>query len=116
MAIYEFITVERTDGPFEVPGTIEEILDNDPHSKQKFTALVRLDSDAVEEDESDVTIDFADLEGVGETVATRIKAAGITTKSDVLSQDPKDMADEVKGLSANRAEDIMQQVEGDHDD
>lgn len=112
--IYEFITIERTDGPFELPGEIVEILEDSPHSKQKFTALVRLDNsdeDVVEEDEDSWLVPYEEMEGVGATVATRLKASGYRRNTDLQDVDPKDLADEIKGLGPGRAEKIIENIQ-----
>ena len=109
--IYEFVTVERTDGPFTVPGEIVEILENDPHSKKKFTALVKISQDVVEEETSEEEeIDVSSFDGVGETVATRLKAAGYKYPSDFSDVTPEEVAEEVKGLGPGRAENIFEEA------
>jgi len=111
MAIYEFIQIERQDGPFEVPGEIVEVCDPQPHSKKQFTALVKISKDVLVEDENgEEEVDFASFDGVGTTVATRMKAAGYRFPSDLEGVDPEDLADEVKGLGPGRAEEIIENV------
>lgn len=112
MPIYEFIQVERRDGPFELPGEIVEVCNDHPHSKQKVTYLVRIDSDSDVIQEGDGTeeeeIEYGAIDGIGEIVATRLRASGYKFPSDLTDVESQALANEIKGLGKGRAEDILE--------
>lgn len=112
MAIYEFITIEVQDDPFEIPGEIIEVCDESPHSKRRFTALVRLCENVVEEDEnSEEEIDWTVFDGIGEKVSTRMRAEGYRTKSDFLDSDSDEISENVKGLGPGTTEKINNELQ-----
>lgn len=110
--IYEFVTIDRQDGPFTVPGEIVKICDNDPHSKDKFVALIKISEDVTEPTpESGKEVDFTTIDGIGATVATRIKAEGYRTPNDLQDIEPEELADQIKGLGVGRAEQLLEEVQ-----
>lgn len=110
--IYELVQVENNGGPFTVPGEIVEIVTEDSYSKQKFIVLIKLSESVTEEDEEEVEeVDWSEVDGVGATVATRMKASGFRSKEDVVDENPEEMAAEVKGLGPGTVEKIQKFVE-----
>jgi len=114
--IYEILEFETVDGAFESPGEIVQIFENRPQTKSHFTALVRLDSESYEDDggKEEEMVPLETIDGVGQTVAERMRAARYSTVSQIRQADSDEMVRDVKGLGMGNVENIKNFVENNY--
>lgn len=112
MVRYTFLTIEKED-VMDIPGEIVETYTNNPHSREKFAALVKLgESDSVQSDDaedSSPVINYEEIDGVGNATAKNLVVAGYETEDDVAGTSVEELS-EVDGVGNTTAENIINYV------
>jgi endonuclease III-like uncharacterized protein len=120
MKYYDFMVIENSEGPFEVPGEIIETYTTRPASHDQFQALVKLDEEEMDttgsgsESENSVSserVNLKDLPGVGDTTADNLHREGFKYVSDF---DNPDGLEEVDGIGPASIDKILEYINNEY--